>query len=102
MGAGPLVPPQKLRNEWVSRIKGWIVSRGRKWYGYFRRTIFDPITGQQKSDVVSVILGSKSQMKPLILIVPPTLMTIGVIFVCYRRRNQERRTEHVVEAGQDW
>jgi hypothetical protein len=41
-------------------------------------------------------------MKPLILIVPPTLMTIGVIFVCYRRRNQERRTEHVVEAGQDW
>src|ERR1039457_3415029 len=22
MGAGPLVPPQKLRNEWVSRIKG--------------------------------------------------------------------------------
>jgi hypothetical protein len=44
--------------------KGWIVSRGRKWYGYFRRTIFDPISNQQKSDVVSVILASKSQMRP--------------------------------------
>jgi hypothetical protein len=38
----------------------------------------------------------------LILIVPPTLMTIGVAFVCYRKRNQVRRTEDVVQAGQDW
>src|SRR5947207_11478550 len=43
--------------------RGWIVSRGRKWYGYFRRTIFDPTSNQQKSDVVSVVLGPKSQMK---------------------------------------
>lgn len=26
----------------------------------------------------------------LILIAPPTFMTIGVIFVCYRKRNQTR------------
>jgi len=26
----------------------------------------------------------------LILIAPPTLMTVGVIFVCYRKRNQTR------------
>lgn len=26
----------------------------------------------------------------LILIAPPTLMSIGVIFVCYRKRNQTR------------
>src|ERR1700690_3776172 len=43
--------------------RGWVVSRGKKWYGYFRKTVFDPITNQQKSDVVSVVLGLKSQMK---------------------------------------
>jgi len=43
--------------------RGWVVPRGKKWYGYFRRTIFDPIINQQKSDVVSLILGLKSQMK---------------------------------------
>jgi len=43
--------------------RGWIVPRSRKWYGYFRRTIFDPTSNQQKSDVVSVVLGPKSQMK---------------------------------------
>ena len=26
----------------------------------------------------------------LILIAPPTLMTVGLIFVCYRKRNQTR------------
>jgi hypothetical protein len=26
----------------------------------------------------------------LILIAPPTLMSIGLIFVCYRKRNQTR------------
>src|SRR5215469_1208220 len=46
-----------------SHQRGWVVSRGKKWYGYFRRTIFDPITNQHRSDVVSVILGPKSQMK---------------------------------------
>ncbi len=38
----------------------------------------------------------------LILIAPPTFMSIGLIFVCYRKRNQVRRTEDVGEAGQDW
>jgi hypothetical protein len=38
----------------------------------------------------------------LILIVPPTCMSVGMIFIVYRKRNQVRRDEHVVEAGQDW
>jgi hypothetical protein len=38
----------------------------------------------------------------LILITPPTFMTIGVIFVCYRKRHQVRRTEDVGDASQDW
>jgi hypothetical protein len=29
----------------------------------------------------------------LILIAPPTFMTIGVIFVCYRKRNQTRDSD---------
>src|SRR5450631_1670706 len=43
--------------------RGWVVSRGKKWYGYFRKTVFDPTTNQQKGDVISVVLGLKSQMK---------------------------------------
>jgi hypothetical protein len=43
--------------------KGWVVSRGKKWYGYFRETVFDPTANQQRSDAVSVVLGLKSQMK---------------------------------------
>jgi hypothetical protein len=38
----------------------------------------------------------------LILIVPPTCMSVGMIFIVYRKRNQVRRTKHVVEARQDW
>jgi hypothetical protein len=38
----------------------------------------------------------------LILIVPPTCMSVGMIFIVYRKRDQVRRDEHVVEAGQDW
>ncbi len=38
----------------------------------------------------------------LILIAPPTFMSIGLIFVCYRKRHQVRQTEDAVEASQDW
>ncbi len=37
----------------------------------------------------------------LILIAPPTLMTIGVIFVCYRKRNQTRSAEGP-DSDRDW
>jgi len=37
----------------------------------------------------------------LILIAPPTLMSVGVIFVCYRKRNQTRR-EADEDAMRDW
>src|ERR1700679_289096 len=35
----------------------------------------------------------------LILIAPPTFMSIGLIFVCYRKRNQTRDTD---ESGREW
>jgi hypothetical protein len=38
----------------------------------------------------------------LVLIVPPTLGTIGMIFVVHRKRNQVRRAEESGDAGQDW
>jgi len=38
----------------------------------------------------------------LILITPPTLGSIGVIVVMYRKRNQVRRMESSAEARQDW
>jgi hypothetical protein len=37
----------------------------------------------------------------LILIAPPTFMTIGVIFVCYRKRNQTRE-EDDNESDREW
>jgi len=38
----------------------------------------------------------------LILITPPTLGSIGMIVVMYRKRNQVRRTESGAESRQDW
>jgi hypothetical protein len=38
----------------------------------------------------------------LILVLPPTLGSIGMIFVVYHKRNQVRRTESGAESRQDW
>jgi hypothetical protein len=38
----------------------------------------------------------------LILIIPPTLGSIGMIFIVHHKRNQVRRTEHGDETIQDW
>jgi hypothetical protein len=45
-----------------SHQSGWVVLRGKKWYGYHRRTVLDPITNERKTYVVSHILGLKSQL----------------------------------------
>jgi integrase len=45
-----------------SNQRGWIVLRGKKWYGYFRRTVLDPTSNEHKTDVIPVILGLKSEM----------------------------------------
>jgi hypothetical protein len=41
---------------------GWVGLRGKKWYGYFRRTVLDPETEQPKTDIVCVPLGLKTQV----------------------------------------
>ena len=38
----------------------------------------------------------------LILIIPPTLGSIGMIFVVHHRRNQVRRNDDGMESGEDW
>jgi hypothetical protein len=38
----------------------------------------------------------------LILVLPPTLGSIGMIFVVYRKRNQVRRTDYDGESVRDW
>jgi hypothetical protein len=38
----------------------------------------------------------------LILIVPPTLGSIGMIFVVYHKRNKVRRTDNSNESREDW
>ena len=38
----------------------------------------------------------------LILIVPPTLASVGMIFVVHHKSNQVRRSNDAGESGQDW
>jgi hypothetical protein len=38
----------------------------------------------------------------LILIAPPTFMTVGVIFVCYRKRNQTREGDAEHSQDKNW
>jgi hypothetical protein len=38
----------------------------------------------------------------LILIIPPTLVSVGMIFIVYHKRNQYRQTESAGESGQNW
>ena len=38
----------------------------------------------------------------LILIVPPTLMSLGLIGICYRKRNQFQESDYTREADQSW
>jgi hypothetical protein len=38
----------------------------------------------------------------LILVLPPTLGSIGMIFIVYLKRNQVKRTEWEDESGRDW
>ena len=46
----------------TSHQRGWVRLRGKKWYGYYRRTVLNPIKNEQKIDTVQVILGQKSQL----------------------------------------
>lgn len=38
----------------------------------------------------------------LILIIPPTLASVGLIFVVHHKRNQVRRTDEDENSGQEW
>jgi len=45
-----------------SRQKGWICSRGKKWYGCFRKWVVDSTTYEQKRIKVTFPLGLKSEI----------------------------------------
>ena len=38
----------------------------------------------------------------LVLIIPPTLGSVGMLFIVHRKNKQIRRTEEDVESSQDW
>jgi integrase len=46
----------------ASYQKGWVSPRGKKWYGYFRRTVLDPETNQPKTVSSPIPLGLKTEM----------------------------------------
>jgi integrase len=42
--------------------RGYVVPRGKQWYGYYRKEVNDPTTKELKTVRVPIILGLKSQM----------------------------------------
>jgi len=42
--------------------RGYVVPRGKQWYGYYRKVVNDPATNEEKTVRVPVILGLKSKM----------------------------------------
>ncbi len=37
-----------------SHQKGWVVARGKKWYGYFRRDVIDTVSSELKSTIQKI------------------------------------------------
>jgi hypothetical protein len=55
---------------------------------------------QAASSGAQMIAALKSGI--LILVLPPTLGSIGMLFIVHRKRNQIRRDEQEGESGQEW
>jgi hypothetical protein len=45
-----------------SNQRSWLSLRGKKWYGFFRRAVYDPISEKEKLKKATIILGTKSQL----------------------------------------
>jgi integrase len=45
-----------------SHQAGWVVLRGKRWYGYFRKRVLNPITNEEQEDTACVLLDLKSKM----------------------------------------
>ncbi len=45
-----------------SQQLGWLVLKGKRWYGYYRKQVRDPETEDVRVSIVPVRLGLKSQM----------------------------------------
>ena len=46
----------------TSHQRGYVTLRGKQWYGYFRKIVMDPVTNEEKTNRIPVILGLKSKM----------------------------------------
>jgi hypothetical protein len=46
----------------ISHQAGWVVLRGKRWYGYFRKRFLNPTTNEEQEDTVCVLLELKSKM----------------------------------------
>jgi len=46
----------------ISHQAGWVVLRGKRWYGYFRKRVLNPTTNEEQEDTVCVLLELKSKM----------------------------------------
>ena len=49
----------------ASQQTGWVSLRGKYWYGYFRETVLDPETNEERVKKVPIRLGLKTQLTKL-------------------------------------
>lgn len=45
-----------------SHQAGWVVLRGKRWYGYYRKRVINPETGEEQDSTICVPLSLKTQM----------------------------------------
>ena len=45
-----------------SQQLGWLVLKGKRWYGYYRKQVLDPETEDVRVSIVPIRLGLRSQM----------------------------------------
>ena len=45
-----------------SHQAGWVVLRGKRWYGYFRKRVLNPTTNEEEAKPICIPLDLKSKM----------------------------------------
>jgi hypothetical protein len=62
----PTVSPAENRGIMgKSHQAGWVSTRGKYWYGYYRETVLDPETNEERVKKIPIRLGLKTQLNKL-------------------------------------
>jgi hypothetical protein len=96
-----LAPELKDSCRWLARIVATMLLAG---------TLFSPVAAHAQSCALCYTQAASAGARfiqalrsgILILIVPPTVMSVGMIFVVYRKRNQCRQPDDKADSYSSW